>query len=85
MDFTRFSADQQANLSLDIQANLYRFAQAKTYAQLQAFGELLYQDGKLRPFEDFKKEALKRHEDYNLNYLQAEYQTARQASHHARQ
>ena len=86
MDFTRFDPDQTAHQNrLDIQANLYEFAQAKTYTQLQAFGELLYQDGQLRSFEDFKKQVLKRHEDYNLNYLQAEYQTARQASHHARQ
>ena len=67
-----------------MQKNLYQFSGAKTYAQLKEYNSMLHKDGKLRPYQDFKEDVLKTNTQYNRNYLQAEFQTARQAGHHAR-
>lgn len=69
---------------LALQRHLFRFSAAKSYAQLQEMNELLHKDGKLREWNDFKKDVAQLTETYNQSYLQAEYQTARQAGHHAR-
>ena len=69
---------------LAMQRNIFRFSQAKSFAQLKELNSLLTDNGKLREWADFKKEALALNQNYNRNYLQAEYQTARQAGHHAR-
>ena len=69
---------------LALQRHLFRFSAAKTHSQLQAMNQLLHKDGKLREWADFKKEVAKVNTDFNQNYLQAEFQTARQAGHHAR-
>lgn len=68
---------------LKMKQNLYRFSQAKSYAMQLTINELLHHNGKLRNWEDFKQEVLKLNNKYNLNYLQAEWQTARQSGHHA--
>lgn len=69
---------------LALQRHLFRFSAAKSYAQLKEMNALLHKDGKLREWADFKKDVAQLTETYNSNYLQAEYQTARQAGHHAR-
>ena len=69
---------------LSMQRNIFRFSQAKSLTQLKELNSLLTQNGKLREWADFKKEALALNQNYNRNYLQAEFQTARQAGHHAR-
>lgn len=84
-DWVKFGNDiNQDKTVLSMQRNIFRFSGAKTYAQLKQFNELLYKDGKIRSFNDFKADVLKVNKRYNKNYLQAEYQTARQAGHHGR-
>lgn len=61
-----------------LKQNIYRFSAAKTYQQLQKFNTYLTdENGKERSFNDFKKLVLEKHPTYNVNYLQAEYQTAK--------
>ncbi|MFA9212491.1 MAG: phage minor head protein [Candidatus Methylacidiphilales bacterium] len=62
--------------ALLMQRNLYKFSQAKDHAMLVELSNKLTKDGKILPFNEFKKEALKLNSTYNINYLQAEYQTA---------
>jgi len=69
---------------LNMQRNLFRFSGAKSFAIREELNHLLHKDGKKRPWEDFKTEALKINEKYNVNHLQAEYQTAHAAGQHAR-
>ncbi|MBV7268384.1 phage minor head protein [Winogradskyella luteola] len=72
MDKTNTKTVQQ------LKQNIYRFSAAKTYQELQKFNTYLVdEDGKERSFNDFKKLVLDKHPAYNLNYLQAEYQTAK--------
>lgn len=62
----------------ELRKNIYMFSGAKTYAQLQELNKLLLdQDGKIRPFNEFSQLVKKVSDQYNKNYLQAEYQTAR--------
>jgi SPP1 gp7 family putative phage head morphogenesis protein len=67
-----------------LKQNLFKFSGAKSYAMLLELNDKLTVSGKVVPFNDFKKAALAINEKYNLNHLQAEYQTAVQAGHHAR-
>ena len=54
-------------------------------AQLKEMSALLVDDsGKIRNWQDFKTEVLKRNKAYNLRYLQAEYQTAKASAQMAR-
>jgi hypothetical protein len=56
--------------------NLGHFAARKTLAQQAALTRALFdQDGKLRPFVEFEKEAKPVLKDYNRNWLAAEYNT----------
>lgn len=59
-----------------LQRNLYKFSGAKTYTMLQELNSKMVKDGKIVPFDEFKKEALKLNSQYNVNHLQAEHQTA---------
>jgi SPP1 gp7 family putative phage head morphogenesis protein len=67
-----------------LKQNLFKFSGAKSYAMLLELNGKLTVSGKVVPFNEFKKAALAINEKYNLNHLQAEYQTAVQAGHHAR-
>lgn len=79
--YNSFPADGKGALPLELQKNLYMFSGAKCYAQLQAINNLLYDaNGKLRPFNEFSQLAKQTNRQYNLNWLQAEYQTARTAA-----
>lgn len=65
----------------ELRKNLFTFSAAKNYAQLVEINKLLIdQDGKIRPFNEFSQLAKKVGEQFNKNYLQAEYQTARTAA-----
>lgn len=76
-----FPADGKGSIPRELKKNIFRFSGAKTYAQLQAMNDLLVDgDGKLRPFNEFKQLAKGINRQYNENYLQAEYQTARTAA-----
>ncbi len=69
-----------------LRSNLYLFSGVKTYQQLTEMNSLLVDNtGKIRSFNEFKKEVFKVHKKYNRNYLQAEYQTAKASAQKARQ
>lgn len=68
---------------LKMQQNLFRFSGAKTLAELEELNSRLYKNGKRLGWDEFKQEALKINEQYNLNHAQAEWQTATQAGLHA--
>lgn len=66
-----------------MRGNTFYFAGAKTYEQLKAMNDLLVKNGKVIPFNEFRKniadyrrEALGIFEKYNKQYLQTEYNQA---------
>lgn len=66
--------------------NTQIFSAAKTYQQVVTLTDALFdEDNKIIPFSDFKKVGLEVYEKYNVNWLQAEYQTAVLQSEGARQ
>ena len=68
-----------------LQKNLFFFAAGKTMAQLKEMNELLVDEkGRIRSWNDFKKQVLKLNKTYNQRYLQAEYQTAKASAQAAR-
>lgn len=57
--------------------DVYVFSGLKTHAQLlEASRQLLTEEGRIKPFSQFSKDISKIKEDYNRNYLEAEYQFA---------
>ncbi len=56
--------------------HLYVFSANKNYQLLTQLNGLLVKDGQVQPYPEFKSEALKLHEDYNVSWLKTEYQTA---------
>ena len=70
-DFSNY--DTNAKSKLQLNQNLYRFSGAKTYQEL---AKMNYYLANKIPFQDFKKEALKVNEQYNVQYLQTEFNTA---------
>jgi SPP1 gp7 family putative phage head morphogenesis protein len=72
-----FPGDGKGSLPNELKKNLYVFSGAKSYAQLEDLNRLLYdQNGKIRPFNEFSVYAKKNNREYNVNFLQSEYQTA---------
>ncbi|HCY81528.1 MAG TPA: hypothetical protein DHV22_07990, partial [Xanthomarina gelatinilytica] len=63
--------------------NLYKFSMVKDYAMLEELNSYLTGGNEVMRWEEFKALALKLNKKYNLNYLQAEWQTALQAGKHA--
>jgi len=58
-------------------ANVQRFSGFKTYAVQQEMTRKLYDDeGVIRPFADFRTDALAVHQVYNVDYLRTEYNQA---------
>jgi SPP1 gp7 family putative phage head morphogenesis protein len=69
--------DDNAKRILDLKQNLYKFSGAKTYQQMAKLNFLLQgDDGNPRSWQEFKEQALKINNEYNLNYLRTEYNTA---------
>lgn len=65
----------------DLHDNIYVFSGAKTYAELKELsGLLLDGDGNIKPFEKFWQDSSAIHNDYNRNYLEAEYIFATQSA-----
>ena len=56
--------------------NVYVFSGAKTYQQTREISSLLTNDGAISSFGDFKKKAVNIFDEYNKNYLTAEYNSA---------
>lgn len=77
-DFVNYETNGKRNLSLN--QHLYRFSGAKTYQELAKINFFLKDK---KSFSEFKKEALKINEEYNLRYLQTEYNTAKRSGEQA--
>ncbi|MCQ2250617.1 MAG: minor capsid protein [Bacteroidales bacterium] len=61
--------------------NTFIFSGFKTHQELQEVNSLLHdKDGKLRPFDEFKRDVDKLGKEYNQNYLRAEYNHAVQSA-----
>jgi len=68
-----------------LQKNLLFFSVGKSAEQLKAMNALLIDEkGKIRNWQSFRDEVLKMNKQYNLRYLQAEYQTAKSSAQMAR-
>ncbi|MBO2009185.1 phage minor head protein [Hymenobacter negativus] len=60
-----------------LSANVQRFSGFKTYAVQQAMREKLTDaEGNIRPFADFRADALEVNDQYNVRYLRTEYEQA---------
>lgn len=68
---------------MQMRQNLYKFSMVKDYAMLEELNGFLSGGKEVMRWEDFKSKALQLNKKYNLNYLQAEWQTALQAGKHA--
>lgn len=67
-------------LQLKMAQNIFKFSMAKNYTMLKEVNELMKDSPN---WETFKGNVLKLNPKYNVNYLQAEYQTAVTASQRA--
>lgn len=70
-NFVDYTANAKSKLQL--KQNLYRFSGAKTFQELAKINYFL---GNNKSFPDFKKEALKVNQEYNVQYLENEFVTA---------
>lgn len=62
---------------LDLRENVYIFSGAKTYQQTSAMVGLLRDDkGVIKPFKKFEADVMPLYDNYNINWLKAEYETA---------
>lgn len=59
-----------------LRTNTYIFSGAKTYQQYQALNKAVYKGNEKLSYKVFKERALAIFEDYNLNYLKTEWETA---------
>lgn len=83
-NYTNFNVENSKTVQ-QLQQNIYTFSAAKSDKQLKLFNSFLVDDtGKERSFNSFKTLVLAEHEKYNINYLQAEFQTAKSAAQMAR-
>ncbi|MEO1254975.1 MAG: DUF935 family protein, partial [Bacteroidota bacterium] len=68
---------RERELFLALRENLFVFSGFKTYQELRQASELLITEtGAFRSFADFKAEVLKLNQQYNINYLETEYNMA---------
>ena len=67
-----------------LKKNMFNFSGAKGYTMQQEMNDLMTKDGKLVPEREFRNKVRELNPKYNGNYLQAEFQTARQTAHHVR-
>lgn len=80
-DWISFPGDGKGELPNELKKNLYMFSGAKTYSMLEQLNGFLYdQSGRLLPYNEFEVLARKLNRQYNRNWLQAEWQTARTAA-----
>lgn len=68
---------------IEMRKNIFRFSGAKNAAMLERINQLLTEGGKVKPWNRFKNDVLKLNKSYNVNYLQAEWQTAVEAGRKA--
>ena len=60
----------------DLSDNIYMFSGAKTYQNVRSLTDLLKDNELKQNFYKFKEKATETFNDYNVNYLKAEYNTA---------
>jgi SPP1 gp7 family putative phage head morphogenesis protein len=58
----------------ELNENVYMFSGAKTYHEINDIS--LIKDGDVKDFKSFREEALKVYDQYNVNWMEAEYKTA---------
>lgn len=76
-ELTDFEIDSTDHVLLtELRENIYMFSAAKTYQQVKQMSEALTDNHSLRSFKDFKEEAKSIFDQYNVDYLRAEYDTA---------
>ena len=64
-------------LLTELRENTYMFSAAKTFNEVLDFrGVMVNGDGEIKPFKEFKQDMLALDEQYNKNWLRAEYDTA---------
>lgn len=64
-------------LLTELRENLYMFSSAKTFQETKDFtGALVDSEGKVRTFKEFKEFAMPINEQWNVNWLKTEYETA---------
>lgn len=61
---------------LDLKENIYIFSAAKTFNYVLSTEGLIVENNEVLPFAEFKKRALQVYDQYNVNWLEAEYNTA---------
>jgi SPP1 gp7 family putative phage head morphogenesis protein len=67
---------KELDLLTELRENIYMFSGAKTYQQVREMTDALYEGDNIRPFADFKKDALKIYDKYNLDWARTEYDTS---------
>lgn len=60
----------------ELKNNVYKFSAAKQYHQIKDMSKALTTGGKVTPYNEFKKIARSIFDEYNENYLRAEYNSA---------
>ena len=69
------------NLIQKFKKNLWQFSSAKTLAELEMINSLILdKNGRIKPEYQFKQDLQKMNFQFNRNYLNAEYQTAKRGS-----
>jgi SPP1 gp7 family putative phage head morphogenesis protein len=67
----------------NLRNNVYMFSAAKTFSQVMQMSDSLVKDDKVIPFTEFKNIVQSISDEYNVNYLAAEYGTAIAAAENA--
>jgi SPP1 gp7 family putative phage head morphogenesis protein len=74
---TGFFEEADLELLTELRENIYMFGAAKTFAQVEEMQEGMFnEDGMLRTWEEFRDFARGIYDQYNENWLKAEYDTA---------
>lgn len=60
----------------ELRENVYMFSGAKTFQQVKEMTDALINEEGVRSFKDFKAEAQRIYQQYNVDYLRTEYDTA---------
>ena len=68
--------EKQQEVLLGMRENVFKFSAAKTYEQQKQLRKLLFQNGKIMSFNEFKTEASKIVKVFNETWLRTEYQNA---------
>ena len=58
--------------------NVYMFSGAKTYQEIRTMVEEIVKNDKVVPFNEFRNSVLPKMNEYNLNWMETEYNTAKQ-------